>query len=450
MTRRPPRPSANGLGNPAQQDRQIHDGFQTFSIATQFDDPHDAAAQRATRGDEGRQTPGRIQEAGAPTQPVDPIAAALVAELRATLARVEAELDRERAERVRERAEAMERERRNEISLKRIELALEAAIGRGNPSEVKAPVTWSQIWEPYGIVMARKRAWWPFVKRQLRVTIAVLADKRVDETKRADWLALAAGPLAHLSAGTRNLILKRLRACIKWAATEGEILPLGYKHPWQGIALEEGAPPRESEPADDDLEELVKLAVPHFGVFVRMAVRTALRRAENLSLQWEWIDFADGVARVPVSSTKGKKRSRIVPLPDDVIEALRSLPRPIGSPYVYTNAATGERYSLSWASNSWRSLADRIGMEPSGDDPSVRLHDCRAKAFGDMVRDGVPITVAVKIGGWRTMDIVKRYLRITDEDARAARDVMNSPRRGPKRAPTRDATITRKKASSDP
>ena len=99
---------------------------------------------------------------------------------------------------------------------------------------------------------------------------------------------------------------------------------------------------------------------PYAVAAVKLLVFTGARLGEVLGLQWEWIDFERGEARLPDSKTGAKT----LHLPPPALAVLAELPRLDGNPYVIVGASRAPRSSTS-KSRGGRS-AGRPGLTTCG------------------------------------------------------------------------------------
>lgn len=140
------------------------------------------------------------------------------------------------------------------------------------------------------------------------------------------------------------------------------------------------------------------------------AYYTGCRRGEILKLQWHQIDLDARMVRLRASETKGRE-ARTIPLADEVHESLSKLkverdrwwPQ---SPWVFTRG--GKR--IKDFRKSWKDACTRAGV---GD---ALLHDNRRSGVRNLVRAGVPESVAMKISGHRTRSVFDRYNITSEQD----------------------------------
>ncbi len=98
---------------------------------------------------------------------------------------------------------------------------------------------------------------------------------------------------------------------------------------------------------------------------IRLLMLTGCRKAEVLTLRWEYVDLDRSELRLPDSKTGAK----IVHLGDPAIAVLRGLVREDGNPWVITSPGPGK--PLSDVYDQWHSIRCRARIK------DVRLHDLR-------------------------------------------------------------------------
>jgi integrase len=139
---------------------------------------------------------------------------------------------------------------------------------------------------------------------------------------------------------------------------------------------------------------------------------TGWRSGEARSLQWRQVEMKAGVIRI--EKTKNLEPRTIpyaaVPALKELIEQQRAaataLERNTGTivPWVFQRG--GE--PLSHYLGAWHEACRRAGL------PGRIPHDFRRTAARNMLRAGIPQPVAMKIGGWKTDSVFRRYA-IVDE-----------------------------------
>ena len=141
---------------------------------------------------------------------------------------------------------------------------------------------------------------------------------------------------------------------------------------------------------------------PMLGAAVRLALETAMRMGEILSLSWPDVDLRERVANLRETKTGD---SRQVPLSTAAVAVLSSLPRHIGNPRVFWCWSRPD--SLE---NTWRRAVMAAGIA------NLRFHDLRHEAVSRLFERGLnPMEVAA-ISGHRTLQMLKRYTHLRAAD----------------------------------
>lgn len=147
---------------------------------------------------------------------------------------------------------------------------------------------------------------------------------------------------------------------------------------------------------------------------VKFALSTGLRRSNIVNLEWQQIDMQRRVAWInPEESKSG--RAIGVALNDTACQVLRNqigkhhkwvfvyqekCTRPDGTK---TDAVRKMRYD---ANTAWRASLKRAGIE------DFRFHDLRHTWASWLVQAGVPISVLQEMGGWESIEMVRRYAHL--------------------------------------
>lgn len=137
---------------------------------------------------------------------------------------------------------------------------------------------------------------------------------------------------------------------------------------------------------------------PEFGVIVRLALHSAMRQGEILSLRWENIDLERRVALLP-DTKNGDARG--VPLSTKAIEAINRLKKKKeGKVFHYTR--DGFR-------TVWRKHLIRLQIQ------NLTFHDFRHEATSRLVEHGLDMMEVAAITGHKTLGMLKRYTHLKAE-----------------------------------
>lgn len=138
---------------------------------------------------------------------------------------------------------------------------------------------------------------------------------------------------------------------------------------------------------------------------VKIALETAARQSELLSLVWSDVDLARCVARVrgiDGRDTKNEDPYRDVPLSPRAVSVLRGLPRSIDDRVFPT------------AIGAFRACFDRSVKRAGIKD--LRFHDLRHEATSRLFEKGLNPMEAAAVTGHKTLQMLKRYTHLRAED----------------------------------
>jgi integrase len=194
--------------------------------------------------------------------------------------------------------------------------------------------------------------------------------------------------------------------------------------------------------ACDELERVVGALPEDLKDFVRFAFATAWRKGEIASLRWS--DVEDDVIRLRAENSKNREARQVV-IDGDLVEiikrrrALRAVETPDGTALCehifHRGGESIAEFRKSWA----RACASaKVGTMicPKCKSEGAALtcpdckeatkysgkifHDLRRSGVRDMIRGGVPQSVAMKISGHKTASMFRRYDIASEADLRQA------------------------------
>ena len=141
---------------------------------------------------------------------------------------------------------------------------------------------------------------------------------------------------------------------------------------------------------------------------IRLLMLTGCRKAEILTLRWEYVDLDRGELCLPDSKTGAK----IVHLGDPAIAVLQGLAREDGNPWVITSPRPGE--PLSDVHDQWHRIRCRAGIR------DVRLHDLRHSYASGGLLVGEGLTMIGKLLGHNKVETTARYAHLANDPLKAA------------------------------
>jgi integrase len=241
------------------------------------------------------------------------------------------------------------------------------------------------------------------------VIVPALGKKQVVEVKRQDVTklhhALRKTPIE------ANRALALLSTMMTFAEKSG-VLPDGSTNPcrhverYQQRRRERFLSPEELARLGDALSAYD--GSPYIVAAIKLLVFTGARLGEVLGLQWEWIDFDRGEARLPDSKTGAKT----LYLPPPALEVLSELSRIDGNPYVIVGKKEGA--ALVNLEKPWRAIRKVAGLQ------DVRLHDLRHAFASVAASSGMGLPIIGKMLGHTQAQTTQRYAHLASDPVKAA------------------------------
>jgi integrase len=208
--------------------------------------------------------------------------------------------------------------------------------------------------------------------------------------------------LREVSPSTVNKELNHLSHVIETARREWSVqIP---DNPVRLVRRPKNARARDRRLVDDEearlLEACNEARNPYLDHVVRLALETAMRQGEIVSLAWKHVDLIRRVAYLP--DTKNGE-ARAVPLSTVAAETLRRLPRSIGGQVFPGLTAEAVKRAFIRATQ-------RAGIR------NLRFHDLRHEATSRLFEKGLNPMEAATVTGHKTLQMLKRYTHLRAED----------------------------------
>lgn len=154
---------------------------------------------------------------------------------------------------------------------------------------------------------------------------------------------------------------------------------------------------------DEETRLLTELA-SHYGLIVRFALQTAMRRGEILNLLWCNVDLANRVAVLPVTKNGDSRR---VPLSTEAVNVLVEQRSAMGTVVDFAGRVFPVHHiSLDKA---WRRACKRAGIV------GLHFHDLRHEAVSRLFEHGLNPMEVSSISGHKTMAMLQRYTHLKAE-----------------------------------
>jgi integrase len=147
---------------------------------------------------------------------------------------------------------------------------------------------------------------------------------------------------------------------------------------------------------DEARKDLSRLSV----AAIMLLLFTGCRKSEILTLRWRYIDWDNGLLRLPDSKTGAK----IVPLGKPALDLLRSLPVIENDPFVFPSPREGKH--LVGLQKVWARVRKAAGLW------DVRLHDLRHSFASMAVAGGSSLYMVGKVLGHKDSRTTEIYAHI--------------------------------------
>ena len=161
---------------------------------------------------------------------------------------------------------------------------------------------------------------------------------------------------------------------------------------------------------------------------IAIAVETAMRRGELLSLRWPDIDLQSGIAFLALTKNGGCRR---VPLSPEALRILGALPRDDARLFATSAGAVRQ---------AWDRLCRRAGIE------NLYFHDLRHEAISRLFEMGLSVPEVALVSGHKTPAQLFRYTEMRSRDVQRKLCRSQTPPTPPARHHIIRSTATRKRA----
>ena len=164
----------------------------------------------------------------------------------------------------------------------------------------------------------------------------------------------------------------------------------------------------------DEAKRLIDECPDPLKSVVKFALATGLRRSNIINMEWQQIDMQRRVAWVNPEDSKSN-RAIGVALNDTACKVLRDQ---IGNhhKWVFVHLKSGYRADGTSTpavrkmrvddGRAWNAACKRAGIE------DFRFHDLRHTWASWLIQSGVPLSVLQEMGGWESIEMVRRYAHL--------------------------------------
>lgn len=256
--------------------------------------------------------------------------------------------------------------------------------------------------------------------QSLRLFENAVKPKELRKIDRRTMTQFIAKRRKNVEPSTINRDLRQVRAFLNWCKDEGL---LAITPSFKGLFLKVD----EAEPTwvpDEDVRAVIKaLADPEikltkrsrewWGVFIRVALFTGMRRSELLGVKWSDVDFQRASVRVIRLTSKGRK-DRTYEDAHSLVKLLRVWFQNQGQPKASAAVLPYDRDPRGLYKD-W----DRILLHAKI--PAERRftpHDCRSSCVSELLAQGVALTTVRDWVGHSSVTVTERYYAATRSDRR--------------------------------
>lgn len=219
-----------------------------------------------------------------------------------------------------------------------------------------------------------------------------LHSKRIDKITRGD-VVKACDDIHMYAPVSANRSLAHLKHLMSWCVDRGII----ETSPIVGLKPLAKEKPRERVLCDQELTFLWSACADEgypFGDCLKILILTGQRRAEVAEMRWSEIDLENRIWILPSERAKNG-RQHTIPLSDTVIDNLTSLPRFLGSDFVFT---TTGRSPIS----GFGRVKKRLDQTMPASTVPWTIHDIRRTMSTNLAKMGVPQPVTEAILNHKT------------------------------------------------
>ena len=227
---------------------------------------------------------------------------------------------------------------------------------------------------------------------------------------RGHLMTHRAGLLERLAPATVNKELRQIKSALTYAV-DAQWMPTNPAWRWRGMMTTE--PQREIRVVEPgEFGQLTAAADPEMSAYLGLCYWQGLRRAEACQIRWPQIRFQPNVVVVLNLAGAGEltksRKNRTIPMrrsARSMLWRLRQSKLALGhniDGHVFTRPA-GQPWNPDTTGGRFARLVQRVGLA------KCSLHDLR-RSFSTLAqRRGVDVGTVMLLGGWSSVDVVRRH-----------------------------------------
>ena len=231
---------------------------------------------------------------------------------------------------------------------------------------------------------------------------------------------------ANVSLAHRQKLRTRIKAVFEHGLQSG--LVNFSRNPAHDLVLKKSEESKPEILSIGEIRKLIELAFAHHHEWRHvwaLALLTGMRNGELLALRWTDVDWEQKLITVSrsyncrsksISSTKAGYW-RDVPMSQDCVRILQEL-RNLGGNNEFILPRLN-RWDHGIQAAVLRTFCMEHGL------PSVRFHTLRACFGTQLLRQGIPAAIVMKIAGWKDLKTMQRYIRLAGVEVTGATDKLS-------------------------
>ena len=199
--------------------------------------------------------------------------------------------------------------------------------------------------------------------------------------------------------GTVNRTLEILRAILRRCVNEWEWLDKVPR-----IRMLKEPTRRVRFLSREEAQRLLSELPPHLADMAAFSLATGLRRSNVTGLQWTQVDLVEKRAWIHPDQAKARKA---IPVPLNA-EAVKLIRAQLGRHHTHVFSYQGNPITQV-STKAWYAALDRAGIK------DFRWHDLRHTWASWHVQQGTPLHALQELGGWESVEMVRRYAHFSAE-----------------------------------
>ncbi len=150
-----------------------------------------------------------------------------------------------------------------------------------------------------------------------------------------------------------------------------------------------------------EAKRLLDALPDHLAFAMRFSLATGLRQGNMKNLKWSQVDLKRSVCWIHPDQAKAR-RAIHVPLNAEAMKVLNAL-KGVDSKYVFTYRG---KPVIQLTTKAWYRALEKAGIK------EFRWHDLRHTWASWHVQNGTPLNVLQELGGWESVEMVRRYAHL--------------------------------------